>query len=165
MLHGITSNSDINISAWNIKVNNQDIINSSDITSTIELTVPETNYYKEGYLVPGAIGYFDIDVDGSNVNLPYKYTVTSVLSEDNEIADLKIIGYSVDNGNTINYLTELNPNVELNVQANTDSIARVYVQWNDDTSTQTLNDVADTTLAREEAIGSIDVTIRFEQRN
>ena len=165
MLHGIISNSDINISAWNIKVNNQDIINSSDITSTIELTVPETNYCKEGYLVPGAIGYFDIDVDGSNVNLPYKYTVTSVLSEDNEIADLKIIGYSVDNGNTINYLKELNTNVELNVQANTDSIARVYVQWNDDTSTQTLNDVADTTLAREEAIGSIDVTIRFEQRN
>lgn len=159
------SNTEVNVASWNIKVNNQDIINSSDITSTIELTIPETNYNISNYIVPGAIGYFDIAVDGSGVSVPFKYTVTSTLGTDNEISDLKIIGYSIgNNNNTITYLTQLNPNVELNVQPNTNSTVRIYVQWDDDSSTQSLNDIEDTSLAEDEATGSIIVNVRFEQR-
>lgn len=137
---------------------------SSDISSTIELTVPETNYNIEDYIVPGAIGYFDIIIDGSSISVPFKYTVTNSLANNNEISDLKIIGYSIDNNNSITYLTEFNPNVELNVQANSNSSVRVYVQWNDNTTTQNLNDTADTLLAQETATGSIVVNVKFEQR-
>ena len=137
---------------------------SSDISSTIELTVPETNYNIEDYIVPGAIGYFDIIIDGSSISVPFKYTVTNSLANNNEISDLKIIGYSIDNNNSITYLTEINPNVELNVQANSNSSVRVYVQWNDDNTTQNSNDTADTLLAQETATGSIVVNVKFEQR-
>ena len=37
-------------------------MNNSDITSTIDLVIPETDYYIEDYIVPGAVGYFDINV-------------------------------------------------------------------------------------------------------
>ena len=159
------SNTEVNVASWNIIINNQDIIENSDITSIVELTVPETSYNIEGYIVPGAIGYFDIAVDGSGVSVPFKYTVTSTLGTDNEISDLKIIGYSIgNNNNTITYLTQLNPNVELNVQPNTNSTVRIYVQWDDDSSTQSLNDTSDTSLAEDEATGSIIVNVRFEQR-
>lgn len=163
---GLLSNAEINIASWNIKVNNQDIIENSDITSAIELIVPETDYNLEDYIVPGAIGYFDIVVDGSSISVPFKYTVTSILGNNNEISDLKIIGYSIDNNNdSITYLTDLNPNVEINVQPNTNSTVRVFVQWNDDTNTENLNDTEDTFLAQDEAIGSIIVTVKFEQRH
>ena len=79
--------------------------------------------------------------------------------------DLKIIGYSLDNNNdSITYLTEVNPNVEINVQANSTSTIRVYVQWNDDDS-QNLNDEEDTLLAQDSATGSVVVNLRFEQRH
>lgn len=160
------SNTEVNVASWNIIINNQDIIENSDITSIVELTVPETSYNIEGYIVPGAIGYFDIAVDGSGVSVPFKYTVTSTLGTDNEISDLKIIGYSIgNNNNTITYLTQLNPNVELNVQPNTNSNVRVFVQWDDDNATQNLNDIEDTLLAQDEATGSIIVNVKFEQRN
>lgn len=116
-------------------------------------------------MVPGAIGYFDINVDGSSISVPFKYTVTSSISNDNEISDLKIIGYSIDNNNSITYLTEINPNVELNVQANSTSHVRVYIQWNDEPTTQSLNDTEDTLLAQDVATGSVVVNVKFEQRN
>ena len=139
---------------------------NSDITSTIELTIPETNYNIENYLVPGAIGYFDIIVDGSDISVPFKYTITSLLGTNNEISDLKIVGYSLDNNNdNISYLTEINPNVEISVQPNQSSTIRVYVQWNDDENSQNLNDEEDTLLAQDNAIGSVVVSLKFEQRN
>ena len=139
---------------------------NSDITSTIELTIPETNYNIENYLVPGAIGYFDIIVDGSDISVPFKYTITSLLGTNNEISDLKIVGYSLDNNNdNISYLTEINPNVEISVQPNQNSTIRVYVQWNDDENLQNLNDEEDTLLAQDNAIGSVVVSLKFEQRN
>ena len=139
---------------------------NSDITSTIELTIPETNYNIENYLVPGAIGYFDIIVDGSDISVPFKYTITSLLGTNNEISDLKIVGYSLDNNNdNISYLTEINPNVEISVQPNQSSTIRVYVQWNDDENSQNLNDEEDTLLAQDNATGSVVVNLRFEQRN
>lgn len=139
---------------------------NSDITSTIELTIPETNYNIENYLVPGAIGYFDVIVDGSDISVPFKYTITSLLGTNNEISDLKIVGYSLDNNNdNISYLTEINPNVEISVQPNQSSTIRVYVQWNDDENSQNLNDEEDTLLAQDNAIGSVVVSLKFEQRN
>ena len=139
---------------------------NSDITSTIELTIQETNYNIENYLVPGAIGYFDIIVDGSDISVPFKYTITSLLGTNNEISDLKIVGYSLDNNNdNISYLTEINPNVEISVQPNQNSTIRVYVQWNDDENSQNSNDEEDTLLAQDNATGSVVVNLRFEQRN
>ena len=166
MYLGLISNAQVNIASWNIKVNNQDIIENSDITSTIELTVPETDYNIENYIVPGATGYFDIIVDGNNVTVPFKYTITSLLGNNNEILDFKIIGYSLDNNNdSISYLTELNSNVEINVQANSTSTIRVYVQWDDNDNSQNLNDEEDTLLAQDSAIGSVVVNLKFEQRH
>ena len=139
---------------------------NSDITSTIELTIPETNYNIENYLVPGVIGYFDVIVDGSDISVPFKYTITSLLGTNNEISDLKIVGYSLDNNNdNISYLTEINPNVEISVQPNQNSTIRVYVQWNDDENSQNSNDEEDTLLAQDNAIGSVVVNLKFEQRN
>lgn len=138
---------------------------NSDITSTIDLVIPETDYYIEDYIVPGAIGYFDINVDSTDVSVRFKYTITCSPSETNNISDLKPIGYSLNgNNDSIIYLTETNSTIENYLLSyETTSSIRVYVKWIDD-STEILNDTADTDLSQDQAIGKLDVNVKFEQR-
>lgn len=140
-------------------------MNNSDITSTIDLVIPETDYYIEDYIVPGAVGYFDINVDATNVSVRFKYTITCSSAESNSISDLKTIGYSLNGDNdTIIELTNTNSTIENYLLSyETTSSIRVYVKWVDD-STETLNDTEDTTLAQDNSIGKINVNVKFEQR-
>ncbi len=139
-------------------------MNNSDITSTIELVVPESDYYKENYIVPGAIGYFDVNVDSTNVSVRFKYTITCSSPNSNQISDLKPIGYSLNgNNDTIIELTNTNYTIENYLLSyETTSSIRVYVKWIDDL-TESLNDLEDTTLAQDNSIGKVDVNVKFEQ--
>ena len=159
------ASTNIQISGWNIIINNQDIMASSDFSSNLSLTFPEETYHIQDVIVPNAIGYFDLNLDTSNVTLPFNYTVTAEASEDNEIDDVKIIGYSL-NGNysTITYLSAGQDSITGSLAHNVDSYSfRVYVQWNDDSATETLDNDDDTQLALDSATAEITATISFEQ--
>ncbi len=138
---------------------------NSDITSIIDLVIPETDYYIEDTIVPGAIGYFDINVDATDVSVRFKYTITCSSSETNKISDLEVIGYSLNgNNDSIIYLTDTYSTIENYLLSyETTSSIRVYVKWVDD-STEKLNDTADTNLSQDQSIGKLDVNVKFEQR-
>ena len=166
-LTNLSANNNIGIAAWNIILNNQNIISNSNISSTLDLTIPETNYYKQNCLVPNAIGYFDLNLNTTNVNMPFKYTITCTPNINNNINDIKIIGYALDSQTQqITYLQNSNDIIQRTVNAqDTSSFLRVYVQWIEGPQIELLNDINDTSLALASSNNSaiIDVAITFEQ--
>lgn len=110
-------------------------------------------------------GYFDLIVDTSEVDLAVKYTVTATLLNTNEIADCKIIGYSFPGQiDTITYLNDSNTEVQGSVAAEYDSSTiRIYVSWDDDEETESLNDTQDTSIALNSGKAVIQANVSFEQ--
>lgn len=110
-------------------------------------------------------GYFDLTIDSSHVSLPFRYTVTAVSTAQNNIADAKVIGYSFPTFQTaITYLDEEHTEVQSSVATDvTSSVMRVYVTWDDNAATQTLNDVQDTAIATSSEKAQMQVTVLFEQ--
>lgn len=159
------ASTNIQISGWNIVLNTQDIMTNSDFSSNLTLTFPEETYHIADVIVPNAIGYFDLNLDISNVTLPFEYTITATPAVDNEIADIKIIGYSLNgNNSTITYLENGETEITGSLADTVNSYSvRVYMQWNDDVTTETLNDDADTSLALNEALAKITANVKFEQ--
>ena len=135
------------------------------MSSNLTLTFPEETYHIADVIVPNAIGYFDLNLDISNVTLPFEYTITATPAVDNEIADIKIIGYSLNgNNSTITYLENGETEITGSLADTVNSYSvRVYMQWNDDVTTETLNDDADTSLALNEALAKITANVKFEQ--
>ena len=110
-------------------------------------------------------GYFDLTVDSTNVNVNFKYTVTTTFASGNSISDMQIIGYSLNgNNNSITYLDNSHPTAtnQVSYSANTSSM-RVYVQWVDGTSNETLNNYQDTLVAINHGQTAITATVTFEQ--
>ena len=114
----------------------------------------------------GLCGYFDLTIDSSNVSLAFGYTVTASVCADSDITDAKIVGYSFPgSSNTITYLNNSTPEVHSSAAASVNSsVIRVYVVWDDDDSTQQLNDVEDTLIATSAGEAKIQVSVLFEQQ-
>lgn len=115
--------------------------------------------YQEHY------GYFDLVVDTSEVNLGVRYTVTCSVPPTSNIPDAKIVGYSFPGQqNYITYLDGTNTSVSSSSAAsvNTNTI-RIYVSWDDNSETETLNDVQDTQIALNSGNSIISVNVLFEQ--
>lgn len=164
-LTSLGSNANIGIASWKILLNNQDIMNNSDFSSNVNLVFPGNNYYLANYIVPEALGYFDLVIDSSEIVLPFRFTITATADANNDIADAKIVGYSYPG--QVDYITYLAANAtsiqgSANGSVNSTTI-RVYVSWNDDASTQLLNDVQDTALALNSADAILNVNVSFEQ--
>ena len=163
----LDSSANVGISQWNIVLNNQDINNTSDISATIPLTFEETDYHIADVIVPGAIGYFDLNIDSTDVSLPFDYYVNIGLENNNEIADVKMYGYSLsDNPNHIYYITSSNIANQMSgtIRPHINSLSiRIYVIWDDNSSTETLDDDEDTSLALSSAEAKIKTTMRFVQ--
>lgn len=163
-LTAVDASTNVGIAAWNIVLNNQNIIQSTNFSTNLNLVFPGNEYYSEDYIVPGSIGYFDLTVDTSDVSIPFNYTVTAEPDILNDIDDIKVIGYSLNGNNeNITYLNEENTNIINSVYPSSQSSSiRVYVQWVDD-STETLDDDDDTEIALDEGKAVVLVHVLFEQ--
>ena len=93
----LNANANISISYWNIVVNTQNILENSDISSVMSVVLPGDEYTLENVLVPGATGYFNLNIDSSNVTVPFTLTVTTAINESRTITtDFAISGYSIN---------------------------------------------------------------------
>ena len=110
-------------------------------------------------------GYFDLVVDTSEVNLGVRYTVTCSVPATSNIPDAKIVGYSFPGQqNYITYLNGTNTSVSSSSAASVNSnTIRIYVSWDDNSETETLNDVQDTQIALNSGNAIISVNVLFEQ--
>ncbi|MBR3134351.1 MAG: hypothetical protein IKG56_02705 [Clostridia bacterium] len=164
-LSSIDSNANFAIDGWKILLNNQDIIQNSDFSQTLNLIFSENDYYDPDYIVPSAMGYFDLVIDSSNISLAFKYTITVSGTSVNDISDVKVAGYSYPGlQENITYLTSDQTSiVGSSASSVNSSTIRVYVTWNDDHDTETLNDIEDTAIAISNGKAVIEANIVFEQ--
>lgn len=155
----LNANANISISYWNIVVNTQNILENSDISSVMSVVLPGDEYTLENVLVPGATGYFNLNIDSSNVTVPFTLTVTTAINEASSLTtDFAISGYSI-NGGTTTEITDVN-NFSIDVAQDVDStLITVYTTWLDDG----LDSAEDTALGISGGTAILDVNLNFEQ--
>lgn len=95
---------DFNISNWHILINNLDINNEEQIkefSETLKLNYVKNENVAENVIVPDSTGYFDITMESTGTEIPFKYEV-SIDNTKSEFQDFKIISYSISNDIDLN---------------------------------------------------------------
>lgn len=142
----VTGNASIAISRWNIKVNDLSIKNNDDISAKITPVFPGNDNIAANIIAPTAEGYFDLVFDFYDVDVSFKYDINVTADDTSAVSDLVTTGYSIDGGTRVNFAdfnTPISDTIHLADNINSRTI-RVYVMWNDDPDTATMNNIDDT---------------------
>lgn len=161
-----TGNANIPISRWNIIVNDTEIKNNSDISSKIIPVFPGNENIASNIIAPTAEGYFDLNFKFEDVDVSFKYDITILPAEESAVTDIVATGYSIDNGEKIeftDYNTIITDTINLADNLNERNI-RVYIKWNDDINSATMDNAADTaSTSLPESSAIFNVKIAFSQ--
>ena len=153
------------IARWDILVNNISIKKQSDISATLIPTFPGNENIAEGIIAPTAEGYFDLNFDYTAVDVAFKYTISLKPSDQSSVTDIVATGYSIDDGTKqdfANFNEDITDTIPLDEQNRTRKI-RIYVKWNDDDNTSTMDNSKDTESALSGNPALFDVNITFDQ--
>ena len=93
-----TGNTSADFSTWRILVSNTDVTHNYTATLSINPTILTKNYIRSGKFAPGAVGYFNINIDSSNIHSAFDIDMD--FSVTGEIPNLKIIGISNNTSTT-----------------------------------------------------------------
>ena len=89
-----TGNLDMALAKWQILVNETDITNQNSTSIDLVPVIEENQNISDGSVAPSTKGYFDIDIDPSNVEVSFDYNLAlEVKNED--IPDLMITKYAI----------------------------------------------------------------------
>ena len=175
---GTTGNIDILFAKWQILINTQDITDGNNSTISITPTIEPDENIKENTIAPTSKGYFDIDIDPTNVDVSFRYTVDLEIDNE-EIPDLMITKYTIlpddyEEGDTIEYTTLQGNTItdELIYDNETQDFSfdpftiRIYFEWYEDED-ELMDDEDDTEIgisaANDELSFTINADISFEQ--
>ena len=89
-----TGNIDVVFAKWQILVNNFDITSTSNSTIDFVPVMESTDHIADNVIAPSSKGYFDIDIDPTNVDVSFKYTINLGI-ENEDIPDLIITKYAI----------------------------------------------------------------------
>ena len=156
-----TATSDMSIARWRILVNDFDVRNNLSSETVIEPVFSGNSNIADGYIAPTATGYFDVVIDATDTDVSFNYVISLNQNENNEVTDLIINGYSINNGSQQTYSNNITGTIYDNDVNKTISI-RVYVTWNDGVGS-TMNNQADTETTGENATAKLDVSLNFVQ--
>lgn len=167
----ITSTSgdaNINIARWKILINNEDVVKQTEISKILTPVFPGNSNIAKNVLAPTSEGYVDLLIDAEDTDVSLNTEITTEKSTDSAVEDFIISGYSIDDGDRVDLDTE---NGELSINKNilyedtTKSFKiRIYLKWNDDTDTQTMDNEADTNATQsEDAVGKVKIKLKFIQ--
>jgi hypothetical protein len=160
-----SSQTNMPIARWDILVNNISIKKQSDISATLIPTFPGNENIAEGIIAPTAEGYFDLNFDYTAVDVAFKYTISLKPSDQSSVTDIVATGYSIDDGTKqdfANFNEDITDTIPLDEQNRTRKI-RIYVKWNDDDNTSTMDNSKDTESALSGNPALFDVNITFDQ--
>lgn len=175
---GTTGNIDILFAKWQILINTQDITDQNTSNISITPTIEPNENVKENTVAPTSKGYFDIDIDPTNVDVSFRYTIN--LEIDNEdIPDLMITKYTIlpndyQEGDTIEYTTLQENTItnEIIYDNQTENFnfdpftIRIYFEWYEGED-ELMDDEADTQIgeasSNDELSFTINANISFEQ--
>ena len=166
---------DIEFAKWQILVNNNDITDGANAQMTFTPTIEPNENIAQNYIAPSSKGYFDIDIDHSNVDVSFNYTITLDI-ENEEIPDLMVTKYAVidstyDETKGPTYLeikdNKISNDIIHKVSEDKKFTIRVYFEWYEGAN-ELMNDDADTVIGNkaandEEIKFNINANISFKQ--
>ena len=153
-----------NIKKWSIKVNNNDITTGTTLSDKITATFTGSEHIAKNTMAPGSEGYFEINLDYSNVEVSFEYEISIV--ENNTVPDISIYKLEVDGteieGNGLNISNVININTDDDTDKKKD--IKVCIRWNDDEANgATLSDEEDTQVTINNDSLDFDVKLSFIQ--
>lgn len=164
-LSSASGDTTMQVARWNILVNNLSIKNNTDISNSIVPVFSGNENIEKDIIAPTAEGYFDLEFDFRDADVSFEYEITTSVDENSIVKDLMTTGYSVDDGEKIEfdeYNEPIKETIDLNSGIETRKI-RIYILWNDDEQTQIMGNEEDTlaTISNNPAI--LKVNISFKQ--
>lgn len=173
-----TSDIELQFANWQILVNENDITNNSVSSINIVPILEENNNIATNSIAPTSKGYFDIEIDPSNVEVSFDYQINFELLNDN-MPDLLISKYALLDSNYVEGdslttipITDNQINNLLTYDNSTENFrfepfkVRVYFEWYEGQD-ENMNDEADTQIGNEAATNDtklqIKTTISFSQ--
>lgn len=171
-----TGNIEMLFAKWQILVNENDITNNTSSEVTITPVIEENENIETNKLAPTSKGYFDIDINPSNIEVSFNYKINLNLVN-KDITDLMITKYAIlDNnyieGDNLNLITIENNTITntLNYDNTKEDFSfkpftiRIYFEWYDGED-ETMNDIKDTEVANNAENNKLEIkaTISFEQ--
>ena len=162
-------NVQIEFAKWQLLVNNTDITNNGSSTISFEPTILPNENVAANKVAPSSTGYFDIEIDPTNVDVSFKYNIDLAIDNTN-IPDLMITKYEVIQGEKTEtkYLEEGSISDTMYYQDGgfEKMTIRIYFQWFEGEN-ESMDDAADTnigyTAATENTTFTINANIQFEQ--
>lgn len=173
-----TSDIELQFANWQILVNENDITNNSVSSINIVPILEENNNIATNSIAPTSKGYFDIEIDPSNVEVSFDYQINFELLNDN-MPDLLISKYALLDSNYVEGdslttipITDNQINNLLTYDNSTENFrfepfkVRVYFEWYEGQD-ENMNDEADAQIGNEAATNDtklqIKTTISFSQ--
>ncbi len=174
---GTTGNMNLSLTNWQVFVNENDIVSNTSSNVTVTPVIDGNTNVADNALAPTSTGYFDIDIDPTNVGLSFRYRIE--MSIDNTIApDVMISGYEIldetkvsNPGNIMNITggvieNTLLFNKNITNYSHEEFTIRVYFEWYEGAD-NILTDEDDTELGTrtvtEDLSVAINATLSFEQ--
>ena len=162
-----------------VLVNETDITNNTSSTINLVPVIEENEFINKDTVAPSSKGYFDIDINPTNVGVSFNYSITLQLLNEN-MPDLMITKYAIlDNtyieGDEIQTTVVTDNKIigSLDFDNSTEDYAyeaftiRVYFEWFEGEGEQ-MDNIDDTNIGHEAAINNtnlqIQATINFEQK-
>ena len=141
----ISTNYDIGMKKWLIKIDDYDILSENDWSEIIQPTLIRNENINYGVLAPSSSGYFDISIDFFDVNVPFKVEFAIEQLNQNKLTDLKLEYYDSDDN-------ELELPIVINPEEADSSLLEIKVKflWYDEDDGN-MDDEADTNFEGEDA--------------
>ena len=162
-----------------ILLNNTDITNETSSTINITPIMEENQYIKNNTVAPSSKGYFDVNIDPSNVGVSFTYSINLKVANEN-MPDLLITKYAILDKNYVEGDEITTTNIEANKidgELNFDNkvtnfkfepfTIRVYFEWYEGEN-EKMDDQSDTNVGKDAALNDtkllIQATIDFKQK-
>lgn len=173
-----TGNVEALFAKWQILVSDTDITNASGSTITFVPVIEENEHVAENVIAPSSKGYYDIDIDPTNVQVSFSYSIDLGIENENT-PDIKLTGYSIVPEDYVdsepldiipieeNHLTDtLNFDKETQGFQFSPFTIRIYFEWYEGED-ELMNDEDDTELgllaATEDRAVAMSANISFAQ--
>lgn len=163
-------NIDLALANWQILLNDEDITNSSESIGTINPVILENENVANNKLAPSSVGYFDINIDASSVELSFNYNI--IINQNEILDDLLITKYKlIEDGfdpEEVESIDVVNNEINGTIDYSETNLIkpfkiRVFFEWFDSENEKS-NDENDTEIVKTHDSLTIDATIRFTQK-
>lgn len=159
----VTGELNADIASWLITVNNEDITESRTLENEITPVFDTNQYVKANTIAPGSTGYFDIIIETINVDVDYNVEIVDS-KDDTDLQDLVLKQYELNDSGTRLNIT--NHTYSQDFSKNTERTKiRFYFVWDDNPSTETMDNQDDTSYQLDNDATKINLAIKFKQKN